>query len=64
MKNNSKSLMISLVTAVLFSFLFVFIANNKIGIAQFDIYLGTVWVFFLSFIVVLSLTHTFKKGKD
>ena len=56
--------MISLVTAVLFSFLFVFIANNKIGIAQFDIYLGTVWVFFLSFIVVLSLTHTFKKGKD
>ena len=63
MKNNSKSLIISLVTAVLFSFFFVFMANNKIGVAKFDIYLGTIWVFFLSFIVVLSLAHTFKKDK-
>ena len=62
MKNNSRNLIISLTTAVLFSLLFIFVANNKEGIVKFDIYLGTVWVFSLSFIVVLSLTHMFKKG--
>ena len=63
MKNNSKNLIISLAIAILFSFFFVFMANSKIGVAKFDIYLGTIWVFFLSFIVVLSLAHTFKKDK-
>ena len=60
MKNNSKNLIVSLAVAILFSFLFVFMANNKISVAKFDIYLGTIWVFFLSFIVVLSLAHIFK----
>ena len=53
--------MISLITAILFSFLFIFAANNKAGATSFDIYLGAIWVFVLSFIVVLSLVHLFKK---
>lgn len=59
-KDNSKNLIISLVTAILLSFLFIFAANNKAGVAIFDIYLGTIWVFLLSLIVILSLTHIFK----
>jgi len=64
MKNNLKNLNISLATAVLFSFFFVFAANNKEGVTKFDIYLGAVWVFILSFIIVLSLVHMFKKDKQ
>ena len=64
MKKNTKNLIISLATAILFSFLFIFAANNKEGIAKFDIYLGTIWIFVLSFIVVLSLAHMFKKDKQ
>ena len=63
MKDNSKNLIVSLVTAILFSFLFILAANSKEGIAKFDIYLGTIWVFSLSFIVGLSLTHMFKIDK-
>lgn len=64
MKNNSRKIFsISLAAALLFSILFVFAANNKIGAAKFDIYLGAIWVFILSFIVVLSLAHMFKNGK-
>lgn len=63
MKNESKKFFItSLTLAGFFSFLFVLAANNKSGVEKFDIYLGTVWIFILSFIVVLSLTHMFKKG--
>ncbi|KKU03408.1 MAG: hypothetical protein UX99_C0018G0006 [Candidatus Amesbacteria bacterium GW2011_GWB1_47_26] len=57
MKKNSRNLVISLATAVLFSFLFIFVANNKQGVATFDISLGTAWVFLLSLIVALSLAQ-------
>jgi hypothetical protein len=62
MKNMlKKSFVTSLVFAGVLSFLFILMASNKNGIKSFDMYLGTVWVFILSFIVVLSLTHIFKK---
>ncbi|MDP3244976.1 MAG: hypothetical protein Q8M83_04985 [bacterium] len=63
MKKNTKNLIISLVTAIFFSFLFIFAANNKEGVTNFDIYLGVLWVFVLSFIVALSLVHIFKSNK-
>ncbi len=56
--------MLSLTSAGLFSILFTVAANNKSGVEKFDIYLGAIWVFILSFIVVLSLAHKFKNGKD
>lgn len=66
MNDESKKFFItSLTLAGLFSFLFVLITNNKSGVEKFDIYLGAIWVFVLSFIVVLSLAHMFKKdGQD
>lgn len=64
MKNNSKNLISSLAAAIIFSFLFVIVANGRIGVAKFDIYLGMIWVFFLSFIVILSLAHLFNDNKQ
>lgn len=64
MKNTSKKFfIISLTLASIFSLLFVLAANNKSGVEKFDIYLGAIWVFILSFIVALSLVHMFKNGK-
>lgn len=64
-KNSSKKFfIISLALAVFLSLLFSLTANNKNGVAKFDIYLGAVWVLVLSFIVALSLGHMFKKGKQ
>ena len=61
MKNTQKkSFAISLITASALSLLFVLVASNKSGIERFDIYLGALWVLILSFIVILSLAHTFK----
>jgi len=63
-KNESKFFFItSLTLAGFFSFLFVLAANNKSGVEKFDVYLGMIWVFILSFIVVLSLVHMFKSDK-
>ncbi|GEM_PF-3315035 len=64
-KNTPKKLfIISLTLAGLISFLFVLAANNKSGVEKFDIYLGAIWVFVLSFIVALSLSHMFKNDKQ
>lgn len=64
MKNSQKKFfIISLVSSSVFSLLFILFANNKNGVEKFDIYLGAVWIFVLSFIVVLSLVHMFKKDK-
>ena len=54
---------ISLTLAGFFSLLFILAANNKNGVEKFDIYLGAIWVFILSFIVALSLAHIFKNGE-
>ena len=63
-KNASKKFfVISFLLAGLSSFLFVLAANNKSGIETFDICLGAIWVFVLSFIVALSLAHMFKSDK-
>lgn len=59
MKNNSKNLIVSSVAALLFGLLFIFMASGKESVTKFDIYLGAVWVPFLSFIVTLSLVHVF-----
>jgi len=65
MKNAPKKFfIISLTLAAVFSFLFIFAAENKEGVEKFDIYLGAVWVFILSFIIALSLAHLFKKGEQ
>ncbi len=63
--NNSpkKSFITSLLLAGFASFLFVLAAINKNGVEKFDIYLGGIWVFILSFIVALSLVHMFKNNK-
>jgi len=63
MKNNKskKFFIISFILAGFFSLLFILAANNKSGAETFDIYLGAIWVFILSTIVALSLTHMFKK---
>ena len=64
MKNSQKKFfIISLTSAGVFSLLFALFAYNKNGVEKFDIYLGAVWIFILSFIVVLSLAHMFKKNK-
>jgi len=65
MKNTAKKFFIvSLVLAAVFSLLFIFMAGNQEGIGKFDIYLGAIWVFILSFIVVLSLAHIFKNNRQ
>lgn len=62
MKNTPKKLFItSLMLSALFSFLFILAANYKSGVDTFDISLGAIWVFILSFIVALSLVHIFQK---
>lgn len=64
MKNTPKKFfIISLTLAGIFSLLFILAASNKSGVEKFDIYLGAIWVFILSFIIVLSLAHMFKGGK-
>ena len=63
MKKNSKNLIVSLITVIIFSFLFIFSAGNKTGVTKFDLSLGAVWIFFLSFIIILSLTQKFKSDK-
>lgn len=61
MKNTSRKLfIISFILSALFSLLFILAAINKSGVGNFDIYLGAIWVFILSFIVVLSLVHILK----
>ncbi|MBI5023028.1 MAG: hypothetical protein HZC05_02585 [Candidatus Magasanikbacteria bacterium] len=65
MKNAPKNFfIISLALAGFFSFLFILTANNQRGVEKFDIYLGMIWIFVLSFIVALSLAHMFKKDKQ
>ncbi len=64
MNNSPKKLFItSLFSASLVSFLFVLAANNKSGVEKFDIYLGAIWIFTLSFIVALSFVHISKNDK-
>ncbi len=63
-KNKPKKLFVSsLVLAGLAGLLFILAAGNKSGVVKFDMYLGAIWVFILSFIVALSLAHMFKKDK-
>lgn len=64
MNNSPKKFFIaSLLLAGCISFLFILAAINKSGVAKFDIYLGGIWVFILSFIVALSVVHMFKNDK-
>lgn len=66
MKNNKPKnfFIISFTLASFFSLLFILAANNQKGVEKFDIYLGMIWVFILSSIVVLSLVHMFKNSKQ
>lgn len=54
----------SIIISLLATGLFVLGALLKPGSIRLDVYLGAIWVFVLSLIIVFSLSHVFAKNDD